>query len=227
MRGDGALSDVRSVVGEVVNGLADISEMLAQCEDGNIDVSRGHLEMIERTLLSGSVDVWYRGRYVSIPFRDLSEWFRDPVMIGASRYQVTEEAFRRWIDCDHEHGVGQIFLSCNHAGCKQRRMLTFYDPVEMQQMERRAASETWYCHHHRLLAWESSRSLSDDHVELLLRVHRAPGLNREQLKSMKRDTDFLISIGLLVSAPPVSGNRRTYAFHLTPRGETVVCALEQ
>ncbi|MCA7954551.1 hypothetical protein LGM43_30230 [Burkholderia seminalis] len=227
MRGNGALSDVRSVVGDVVNGLVDISEMLAQCEDGGTDVSRGHLEMIERTLLGGSVDVWYGGRYVSIPFRRLSEWFRDPVVIGAARYQVTEEAFRRWIDCDHEHGVGQIFLSCSHAGCKQRRMLTFYDPVEMQQMERRAASETWYCHHHRLSAWESSKSLSDDHVELLRRVYRAPGLNREQLKSLKRDTDFLTSIGLLASASPAGGNRRSYAFHLTAQGENVVRAREQ
>ncbi|MCA8449014.1 hypothetical protein [Burkholderia vietnamiensis] len=227
MRGDGTLSDVRSVVGDVVNGLADISEMLARCEDGNTDVSRGHLEMIERTLLGGSIDVWYRGRYVSIPFRRLSEWFRDPVVIGASRYQVTEEAFRRWIDCDHEHGVGQIFLSCSHAGCKQRRMLTFYDPVEMQQMERRAASETWYCHHHRLLVWESSKSLSDDHVDLLLRVHRAPGLNREQLNSMKRDTDFLMSIGLLASAPLVAGSRRAFSFHLTLQGSDFIRTQEQ
>ncbi|WP_082146217.1 MULTISPECIES: hypothetical protein [Burkholderia cepacia complex] len=227
MHVDGALSDVRSVVGDVVNGLAGISEMLAQCDAGNVDVSRGHLELIERTLLSGSVDVWYRGQYVSIPFRRLSEWFRDPVALGAMRYQVTEAAFRRWIDCEHEHGAGRIFLLCRHAGCKQRRMLTFYNPVEMEQMERRVASETWYCHHHRLLAWESTGALSDDHLALLMRVHSDAGRSREQLKSLKRDTDFLTSIGLLASVAPVRGTRRVYAFHLTPLGESVVCARER
>ncbi|RQU90647.1 hypothetical protein DF053_03360 [Burkholderia cepacia] len=224
MYSDSALSDVCSVVSNAVDGLSKVMEVLESCAAGNTSVSRGHLEIITSTLLSGAVDVWYRGRYLAIPLRHLADWFLDPARIGAASYQVDESAFRRWMDCEHEHGVGTTFVTCGHEGCRQRRMLTFYDPTEMQQMERRAASEIWYCHHHRLAAWETSRSLGDGHLTLLTRIYRIPGCSRVQLEGEKRDTDFLASIGLLTSVGPTTGNRRTCSFHLTQLGMDVVHA---
>ncbi|HEM7895993.1 MULTISPECIES: hypothetical protein [Burkholderia] len=225
--GDGALSDVQSVVSDVVGGLTEVSEMLSLFDAGKKNVSHGHAEMVATTLLNGSVDVWYRGRYLTVPLRQLTAWFRNPVEIGAERFHVAEPVFRRWMDSEQEQGAGHLFLQCSHADCKQRRMLTFYDPREMQQMERRVASEIWYCHRHRLVAWEASQSLSDEYRELLALVYRSPGCNREQLKCLKRDTDFLMSIGLLTSAPPASGGRKAYAFRLTSQGTDIVRAQGQ
>ncbi|MBR8174069.1 hypothetical protein KDX27_41040 [Burkholderia cenocepacia] len=180
--------------------------------------------MISRTLLDGSVNVWYRGRYLTVPLRSLSDWFLDPATIGAANYRVGESTFRRWMDCEHEYGVGNTFVTCSHEGCGQRRVLTFYDPTEMQQMERRAKSEIWYCHHHRLAAWSASRSLGDEHMTLLKRIYRSPGCNRVQLEGDKRDTDFLASIGLLISVVPTVGKRRVCSFHLTQQGMDAVHA---
>ncbi|RQR59351.1 hypothetical protein DIE18_18100 [Burkholderia sp. Bp9125] len=224
MYNDGALSDVRSVVSNAMDGLTKVTEVLESCNAGNTSVSRGHLEMITSTLLNGSVDVWYRGRYLAIPLRHLSDWFLDPTRIGAASYHVDESAFRRWMDCEQEHGVGHTSVACSHDGCRQRRTFTYYDPTEMQQMERRAASEIWFCHHHRLAAWEGSRSLGDEHLTLLKRIDRNPGCNRVQLDGDKRETDFLSSIGLVTSVVPTAGNRRACSFHLTQQGVDVVRA---
>ncbi|MCO1366986.1 hypothetical protein [Burkholderia multivorans] len=225
MYSDSTLSEARLVVSNAVDGLSRVTEVLKSCDTENASVSRGHLEMISRTLLNGSVDIWYRGRYLTVPLRSLSDWFLDPARIGAANYQVEESTFRRWMDCEHEHGVGNTFVTCNHEGCRQRRMLTFYDPTEMQQMERRAALEIWYCHHHRAIAWDAFRSLGDGHMTLLKRIYRSPGCNRVQLEGDKRDTDFLASIGLLISVVPTAGKRRTCSFHLTQQGMDVVRAL--
>ncbi|WP_260431143.1 hypothetical protein [Burkholderia stagnalis] len=218
------LSEARFVVSTVMDGLRRVTEVLESCDTGSASVSRGQLEMISRTLLNGSVNVWYRGRYLTVPLRSLSEWFLDPARIGAANYQVEESTFRRWMDCEDEHGVGNAFVTCSRDGCRQRRVLTFYDPTEMQHMERRATSEIWYCHHHRLAAWDASRSLGDGHMTLLKRIYRSPGCSRVQLEGDKRDTDFLASIGLLTSVVPTVGNRRTCSFHLTQQGMEVVDA---
>ncbi|MBY4714898.1 hypothetical protein K6W98_30050 [Burkholderia cepacia] len=224
MYSDSTLSEARLVVNTVVDGLGRVTELLESCDTGRASVSRGQLEMISRTLSSGSINVWYRGRYLTVPLRSLSDWFLDPARIGAANYQVEESTFRRWMDCEQEYGVGNTFVTCSREGCRQRRVLTFYDPTEMQQMEHRATSEIWYCHQHRLAAWDSSRSLGDGHMTLLKRVHRNPGCNRVQLEGDKRDTDFLASIGLLTSVAPTVGNRRTCSFHLTQRGMDVVAS---
>lgn len=225
MYSDSTLSKARLVVSNAMNGLGRVTEVLESCGTGSASVSRGHLEMITSTLLNGSVDVWYRGRYLTVPLCSLSAWLLDPAETGAANYQVDESTFRRWMDCEQEHGVGHTFVACNHDGCRQRRVLTFYDPTEMRQMERRAMSEIWYCHHHRLAAWNVSRSLGDGHITLLKRIYRSPGCNRVQLEGDKRDTDFLASIGLLISVTPTAGKRRACSFHLTQQGMDVVHAL--
>ncbi|KVH09161.1 hypothetical protein WS84_19845 [Burkholderia anthina] len=221
---DDVLSDVRSTVMNVIGGLNSIAQMLEAYGADNASVSRGHFEVMARTLLNGSVDVWYRGRYMTVPLRQLTDWFNDPVKIGAANFDVAESVFRRWMNCEHENGVGSIFVPCNHTGCGLRRMLSFYDPREMQQAESRAASEIWYCHHHRLPAWESYGILGDEHLDLLKRVHDTPGCSLAQLGGQKRDTDFLMSIGVLASFSPAAGNRKTYAFQLTSSGVKIVKA---
>ncbi|WP_244117671.1 hypothetical protein [Burkholderia contaminans] len=218
------LSDVRSTVMNVIDGLNLIAQSLETCGTENSTVSHGHFEVVARTLLNGSVDVWYRGRYMTIPLRHLTEWFRDPAKIGAANFQVAEPVFRRWMDCEQDNGVGSTFVPCNRMGCGLRRMLAFYDPHEMQHAESRAASEIWYCHHHRFSAWESDGALGDEHIELLRRARVTPGCSLVQLGGQKRDTDFLMSIGLLTSPAPVTGNRKTYAFQLTAAGVKILDA---
>ncbi|MFM0670250.1 hypothetical protein [Paraburkholderia sediminicola] len=176
--------------------------------------------MIDALLASGSVDVWYRGEYITVPFRQLSEWIEDPVRMGAERYQINEVQFRRWADSELIDAEGMTSVPCNHKGCRQTRVLTYCDPHEMQRAKVRAASEIWYCHHHRQNAWRLERALGDQHVELLKRVHDVPGCNRQRLAVKKRDTDFLIAIGLLQSATRSSG--RTLSFHLTIAGQEIV-----
>ena len=174
-------------------------------------------------MLRGSVDVWYRGEYIAVPLRRLSEWLRDPATVAAERYQVDEETFRRWADYELDGGTGATSVPCNHQGCRQTRTLTFCAPNEMQTAEVKVASGIWYCHRHRLSAWQSGNALGDDHLVILQRVHDSPGCNRQQLGAKKSDTDFLISIGLLLAPLPETGRSgRALSFHLTDDGQRIV-----
>ncbi|OXI86004.1 hypothetical protein CFB50_15375 [Burkholderia sp. AU33423] len=216
-------SQVRSAVADVRAGLAHFERMLDAIDAGDRHVSRGYLDLVSALMLTGSVDVRYRGDYITVPLRRLSDWFRDPGTIAAERYEVDETTFRRWADHELSDGAGMIFLPCMQQGCRQTRMLTFYDPQEMQTAEAKAASGIWYCHHHRLFAWQSENALGGDHLVLLQRVRDFPGCNRQQLGAKKGETDFLVSIGLLlVQLPGADGSGRALSFHLTDVGQRIV-----
>lgn len=219
IRLDEVSSRARSAIADVRAGLAHFERVLDSLDRGDQHVSRGYIEMIDALMEGGSVDIWYRGEYITVPFRHLYDWFEDPIRIGAQRYQIDETPFRRWADCELADGAGMTSVPCNHTGCRQTHLLTFYDPHEMQRADARAASEIWYCHHHRVNAWQSANALGDEHVELLKRVHDMPGCNRQQLAAKKCDTDFLISVGLLQSATQSS---RALSFHLTVAGHEIV-----
>lgn len=219
-------SEVRSAVADVRTGLVRFERMLDSFESGEEQVSRGYLDLIGTLMLRGSVDVWYHGEYIAVPFHRLPEWFRDPTVIAAEHYRINEATFRRWVDHEFDGGVGVIALPCNHRNCRQTRTLTFYDPREMQVAESKSTSEIWYCHHHRMSAWQSEEALGAEHLGILQRVHRTPGCSRQHLGAKKSDTDFLISIGLLSEKlPGTYGNGRALAFHLTDEGQRI--AVEQ
>ncbi len=215
-----ALSRVRSAVADVRIELVRFEQMLDSFESGEGPVSPGYLDLISTLMLRGSVDVWYHGEYIAVPFHRLPEWFRDPTAIAAEHYRINGATFRRWVDHqEHDCGAGAISMTCNHRNCRQTRTLTFYDPREMQIAESKAASGIWYCHRHRMLAWQSEEALSDEHLEVLQRVRNTPGCTRQLLGAKKADTDFLISIGLLSEELPGTG--RSLAFHLTDEGQKV------
>ncbi|HDR9057791.1 TPA: hypothetical protein QDB02_005584 [Burkholderia vietnamiensis] len=215
-------SEVRSTVADVRSGLVRFERMLDSLESGAEQVSRGYLDLIGTLMLRGSVDVWYHGEYIAVPFPRLPEWFRDPTAFVAEHYQINEATFRRWVDHELDGGVGAISLPCNHRNCRQTRTLTFCDPREMQVAESKATSGIWYCHHHRVSAWRSEEALGDEHLGILQRVHDTPGCTRQHLGAKKGDTDFLISIGLLSEKlPGTCGNGRALAFHLTDAGQRI------
>ncbi|WP_081077181.1 hypothetical protein [Burkholderia pseudomultivorans] len=221
-----AISKIRSAVADVRAGLVRFERILDSFEVGKGEVSRGFLDLIGALMLRGSVDVWYRGEYIAVPFHRLPEWFGDPTAIAAEHYGINEDSFRRWVEHEVDGGGGVMSLPCNHRTCRQTRTLTFYDPHEMQIAASKATSGVWYCHRHRMLAWQSQESLGDEHLETLRRAHDAPGCTRQHLGAKKGDTDFLISIGLLLEQPPgTGGDARALAFHLTREGERIV--LEQ
>lgn len=214
-----AFSKIRSAVAEVRTGLVRFERMLNSLESGEGQLSRGFVDLISTVVLSGAVDVWYHGEYIAVPFRRLPEWLIDPTAIAAEHYRISEATFRRWVDHELDGGVGAVSLQCNHRNCRRTRTLAFYDPREMQIAESKATSGVWYCHHHRMLAWQSEEALSDEHLGILQRVHNMPGCTRQYLEAKKGDTDFLISIGLLSEKlPGTCGNGRALAFHLTDEG---------
>ncbi|MDN7570883.1 hypothetical protein [Burkholderia contaminans] len=216
-------SKVRSAVEDVRTGLVRFERMLDSFESGEEQVSRGYLDLIGTLLLGGSVDVWYHGEYIAVPFQRLPEWFSNPTAIAAGHYRINEATLRRWLDSEFDGGVGTISLPCNHRNCRQTRTLTFYDPREMQVVESKATSGIWYCHHHRTSAWQSEEALGDEHLGILQRVHSTPGCTRQHLRAKKGDTDFLISIGLLSEKLPGNcGNGRALAFRLTDEGQRIV-----
>lgn len=220
---DEVFSQVRSAVADVRTGLVHFEQVLDALDAGDRRVSRGYLDLVSALMLRGSVDVFYRGEYIAVPLRRLPEWFRDPAAIAAERHQVDDETFRRWADHELDGSTGMTFMPCNHRGCRQTRLLTFYDPHEMQTAEVKATSGIWYCHHHRLSAWHSEMALGDDHLALLQRVYESPGCSRQKLGAKKNDTDFLISIGLLTA--PERGahvSRRALSFNLTDEGRNAV-----
>lgn len=216
---DEALIQVRSAIADVRTGLVHFEHLLDVADSGDRSIPYGYIDLVSALMMRGSVDVWYRGEYIAIPFRRLSEWFRDPMTIAAERYQVDEAIFRRWADHEIDESGGVTAIPCNHKGCRQKRTLAFYDPQEMHAAEVKAASAIWYCHHHRLPAWQSQKALSDDHLLVLKRISDSPGCSRQQLGAKKTDTDFLISIGLL-SAPERNAHTggRALSFHLTDEG---------
>ncbi|WP_175926816.1 hypothetical protein [Burkholderia cepacia] len=215
-------SRVRSAVADVRIELVRFEQMLDSFESGEGAVSPGYLDLIGTLMLRGTVDVWYHGEYIAVPFHRLPEWFRDPTAIAAEHYRISEAAFRRWVDQESDGGVGVISLPCNHRNCRQTRTLTFYDPREMQVAESKATSGIWYCHHHRMSAWQLEEALGDEHLGILRRVHNTPGCTRQRLGAKKGDTDFLISVGLLSEKlPGKDGNGRALAFYLTDEGQRV------
>ncbi len=217
------LSRVRSAVADVRTGLNRFEHMLNALVADDQHVSRSYVDLIGALVLRGTVDVWYRGEYIAVPLHRLPEWFRDPAAVAADQYQVDDATFRRWADCELDGGAGLTSVPCNYHGCRKYRPLTFYDPHEMQIAEGKAASGVWYCHHHRLPVWSSEQALSDDHLMFLRRVHDSPGCNRQQLGAKKGDTDFLISIGLLLThSSEARGNARALSFHLTDAGQRLV-----
>lgn len=220
---DEVFSQVRSAVADVRTGLVHFEQVLDALDAGDRCVSRGYLDLVSALMLRGSVDVFYRGEYIAVPLRRLPEWFRDPAAIAAERHQVDDATFRRWADHELDGSTGMTFMPCNHQGCRQTRLLTFYDPHEMQTAEVKATSGIWYCHHHRLSAWQSEMALGDDHLAFLQRVYESPGCSRQKLGAKKNDTDFLISIGLLTA--PERGahvSRRALSFNLTDEGREAV-----
>ena len=189
--------EVRSALADVRSGLDYFERVLDTVDTGNGPISRGYIDLVGALMIRGSVDVWYRGEYIAVPFRRLSEWFRNPMTITAERHQVDETIVRRWADREIDESGGTMNLPCNHPGCRRMRTLAFYGPQEMQAAEVKSESAIWYCHHHRLPAWQSQNALGDDHVMALKRVHNLPGCSRQQLGAKKSDTDFLVSLGLL------------------------------
>lgn len=223
---DEAFSQVRSALADVRTGLIHFERVLDALDAGDSRVSRGYLDLVSALMLRGSVDVFYRGEYIAVPLRRLLEWFRDPAAIAAERHQVDDATFRRWADHELDGSTGMTFMPCNHQGCRKTRLLTFYDPHEMQTAEAKASTGIWYCHHHRLSAWRSEMALGDDHLAFLQRVHESPGCSRQKLGAKKNDTDFLISIGLLsASEPGVHTSGRALSFHLTDEGRKTVLKL--
>lgn len=72
--------------------------MLDSFESGDEQISRGYLDLISTLMLRGSVDVWYHGEYIAVPFQRLPEWFRDPTAIP----NVIEGAAARHRDVFYE-----------------------------------------------------------------------------------------------------------------------------
>ncbi|EMD9440478.1 hypothetical protein VXE32_004517 [Burkholderia cepacia] len=220
-------SKVRSAVADVRTGLVRFEQMLDSFESGTEQVSRGYLDLISTLMLRGSVDVWYHGEYIAVPFHRLPEWFRDPTAIVAEHFRVTAATFRQWVDHELDCGAGVISIPCNHPNCRLIRKLAFSSPREMQMAEAKAASEIWYCHRHRMLAWQSERALGTEHLAILRRVRDSPGCTRQRLGAKKGETDFLVSIGLLIEQlPGASRTNHMLAFHLTSQGQRIALAHE-
>ncbi|WP_192386556.1 hypothetical protein [Burkholderia cepacia] len=218
--------EVRSALADVRSGLAHFERLLDTVDTGNGPISHGYIDLVGALMIRGSVDVWYRGEYIAVPFRRLSEWFRNPMTITAERHQVDEATVRRWADREIDESGGTMDLPCNHPGCRRTRTLAFYGPQEMHAAEVKSALAIWYCHHHRLPAWQSQKALSDDHVMALKRVHDLPGCSRQQLGAKKSDTDFLLSLGLLsMSTHNAHIGGRALAFYLTDEGQRYVLNL--
>lgn len=83
-------SKVRSAVADVRTGLVRFERMLDSFESGKGQVSRGYLDLISTLMTRGSVDVWYHGEYIAVPFHRLPNGFEiqlssRPSITGSTR----------------------------------------------------------------------------------------------------------------------------------------------
>lgn len=119
-------------------------------------------------------------------------------------------------------------IPCNHAGCRMAKTISFYSPAEMQVADRRAASEIWYCRHHRTEAYRQNGALSDLYLAFLDAIAANPGCNLASTGYKRGDLDFLESIGLVRSEVTNSNSRQfSYRLFLTAAGVACLSNLQR
>jgi len=184
------------ILADTVDALRDIEVMLEKHSAIDCDGRAGHLDLITKMLVGGGVDMFYRGTYLRIPLARLGPWLRDPAVSAARNFGVEKTAFGQWSDISNEQGVGSTVQACGYPGCQMTKTIIFEDPAQMAAAERSKSSGLWFCHHHRLAAWQKSGVLGDKFVEILAQMNMMPGASRTKLAATKQDMEFLESIGL-------------------------------
>lgn len=223
---DAMLRSTSQAISETRAALSQVDEEIQHCAANPTEHHRGYVDLVASIFLSGTVDVHYRGRYLSIPFAELASWLLDPTMKAARFFGVDRSIFLAWADLPEPSGFGQAFMTCAHGDCKLTKGISFDSPTDMETAKSLASEARWYCHHHRLLAWTVNQLLADNATFTLIAIARSPGCNRQQLGAPKEQTDFLASVGLLrQTQPPEPRKRRTHAFYLTEAGEQYVASL--
>jgi hypothetical protein len=138
----------------------------------------------------------------------------------ATAVRPTFEDAKHWTDDEwQQHHGFSIEVPCRHSGCRMRKHISCYSPTQFKYGLRIAGQEKWYCHHHKLMAWENSREISTDLLPYLKFINDTPGANKAKLRCKQRDLNFLLAIGLIsVDAVP-RGTKIGYEIELTDQGE--------
>lgn len=121
-----------------------------------------------------------------------------------------------------------IDVGCNHRGCHKSKAIAFGGPKGMVDAKRRAATEIWYCHHHRESAFVDAGALSDDLLPVLQRIQQSPGLSLKDTGAKRDDIAFLEVVGIIAVEKLMNGGRvLCYRISLTEVGRRALDMLQE
>jgi len=143
-----------------------------------------------------SVQTWWNGRLVSIDVDSLDTANASRLAL-AEQYGVSEQVFLRYEKRIADQCGTYVQVSCNHCECSMTKGIGFDTPTAMLEAEHRAATEIWYCHHHRETAFEQDMALSDELLPVLERIGHSSGITQKETGATLNDIRFLASIGLV------------------------------
>ena len=132
----------------------------------------------------------------------------------------TLEEANQWKEGEWRESNGFLVeVPCVHRNCKMTKTIPCHSPTQLRYAQRSANQEKWYCHHHKLAAWENDREISSDLLPYLQALNEAPGCNKAKLGCKQRDINFLLAIGLISVDTVPLGTKIGYEIELTEQGE--------
>jgi hypothetical protein len=131
---------------------------------------------------------------------------------------VTSKVISRWkkLFGDRNHVDMYKVIGCSKNSCKMTHDMPCDNPAMMRFAEMYAVNCKWYCHHHKLAAWETERALTSNLFPALMKLQNSPGCNKSKLPCKQGDIDFLLAIGLITVNEIYRGEvKKVYEIYLT------------
>lgn len=112
-----------------------------------------------------------------------------------------------------------VHISCGHPGCRNAKTISCSSPVQLRYARKSAQCEIFYCHSHRLVAWEKLGIVPDFLLPNLRLVQKLGACNKAKSRLAQGAMDFLVEIGLLSIIPVRRGANTVYQIKITDAGE--------
>lgn len=132
---------------------------------------------------------------------------------------------RRWKEPQWQkfNGAGgfNFYIDCAHPGCRMAKDLAAVSPLTLKYVEKIAAAEVWYCHHHDTVAWQKRRHIKQELLPYLKKLQELGTVNKSKFSLKKRDLAFLHDAGLITvdAIPKGTSGKVVYDIELSEQGE--------
>jgi hypothetical protein len=169
----------------------------------------------------------------SVDSGDVKSFIENPDLWYARMAAVELDVYRLYLKHADERGMGRVYAGCNYKGCGSSYPVAFHSARAFVESQSRANQMLWYCHHHRLAAWETDKVLGDDVLDVLYRISKTPACSKTEALgchgTASQILEFLDAIGLVEMRSPGDRGRShgKYAISLTVAGTSYLKQLQQ